>query len=207
MWIETKQAVVFLRGMDELSGRDVERPAACVAQPLRFRQIRLAPPQLSFGALGSGNNPLAFALGRPWPVAMLNLDTHFFPVFDRLDPSTAYPHTYNLGLVATSVAIAILAAFVALSISARIECPTATRPSGRRPAPTSAMPDSRTIGRAAYPSPRSVEIMIQSLRRSGSAPARSAAPRTSRPKHRGVMHAGDRATHDRSRDDVCRQSG
>ena len=91
--IETKQAVVFLRGMDELSGRDVERPAACVAQPLRFPQIRLAPPQVFFGALASGNNPLAFALGRPWPVAMLNLDTHFFPVFDRLDPSTAYPHT------------------------------------------------------------------------------------------------------------------
>jgi PAS domain S-box-containing protein len=55
---------------------------------------------------------------------MLNLDTHFFPVFDRLDPSTAYPHTYNLGLVATSVAIAILAAFVALSISARIVAAT-----------------------------------------------------------------------------------
>jgi PAS domain S-box-containing protein len=55
---------------------------------------------------------------------MLNLDTHFFPVFDRLDPATAYPHTYNLGLVATSVAIAILAAFVALSISARIVAAT-----------------------------------------------------------------------------------
>ncbi len=40
---------------------------------------------------------------------MLNLDWHFFPVFDRLDPATAYPGTYNLGLVATSVAIAILA--------------------------------------------------------------------------------------------------
>ena len=34
--IETKQAMMFLGGMDELSGRDVERPAACVAQPLRF---------------------------------------------------------------------------------------------------------------------------------------------------------------------------
>ena len=51
---------------------------------------------------------------------MLNLDWHFFPVFDQLDPATAYPGTYNLGLVATSVAIAILAAFVALSISGRI---------------------------------------------------------------------------------------
>ena len=53
-------------------------------------------------------------------MAMLNLDWHFFPVFDQLDPATAYPGTYNLGLVATSVAIAILAAFVALSISGRI---------------------------------------------------------------------------------------
>jgi hypothetical protein len=51
---------------------------------------------------------------------MLNLDRHFFPVFDHLDPATAYPGSYNLGLVATSVAIAILAAFVALSISGRI---------------------------------------------------------------------------------------
>src|SRR5438552_3819635 len=51
---------------------------------------------------------------------MLNLDWHFFPVFDRLDPAAAYPGTYNLGLVVTSVAIAILAAFVALSISGRI---------------------------------------------------------------------------------------
>jgi PAS domain S-box-containing protein len=51
---------------------------------------------------------------------MLNLDWHFLPVFDRLDPASAYPGTYNLGLVVTSVAIAILAAFVALSISGRI---------------------------------------------------------------------------------------
>src|ERR1700751_5065301 len=51
---------------------------------------------------------------------MLNLDSHFFPVFDRLDPATAYPGGYNLGLVVTSVAIAILAAFVALSVSGRI---------------------------------------------------------------------------------------
>jgi NO-binding membrane sensor protein with MHYT domain len=59
-------------------------------------------------------------LSEPWALAMLNLDWHFFPVFDQLDPATAYPGTYNLGLVATSVAIAILAAFVALSISERI---------------------------------------------------------------------------------------
>ena len=38
---------------------------------------------------------------------MLTLDWHFFPVFDRLDPATAYPGTYNLGLVATSVAIVL----------------------------------------------------------------------------------------------------
>jgi PAS domain S-box-containing protein len=55
---------------------------------------------------------------------MLNLDWHFFPVFDRLDPASAYPGTYNLGLVVTSVAIAILAAFVALSISGRIVAAT-----------------------------------------------------------------------------------
>jgi NO-binding membrane sensor protein with MHYT domain/signal transduction histidine kinase len=60
---------------------------------------------------------------------MLNLDRHFLPVFDRLDPATAYPGTYNLGLVATSVAIAILAAFVALSISGRMVA--ATTPRGR----------------------------------------------------------------------------
>jgi PAS domain S-box-containing protein len=60
---------------------------------------------------------------------MLNLDWHFFPVFERLDPATAYPGTYNLGLVVTSVAIAILAAFVALSISGRIVA--ATTPRGR----------------------------------------------------------------------------
>jgi NO-binding membrane sensor protein with MHYT domain/signal transduction histidine kinase len=51
---------------------------------------------------------------------MLNLDWHFFPVFDRLDPATAYLGAYNWGLVATSLAIAILAALVALSISSRI---------------------------------------------------------------------------------------
>jgi hypothetical protein len=58
---------------------------------------------------------------------MLNLDSHFFPVFDRLDPATAYPGSYSLGLVVTSVAIAILAAFVALSISGRIAAATSPR--------------------------------------------------------------------------------
>ena len=51
---------------------------------------------------------------------MLNLNGHFLPVFDRLDPTSAFLGTYNPGLVVTSVAIAILAAFVALSISGRI---------------------------------------------------------------------------------------
>jgi PAS domain S-box-containing protein len=55
---------------------------------------------------------------------MLNLDSHFLPVYDRLDPATAYPGSYNLRLVVTSVAIAILAAFVALSISDRIAAAT-----------------------------------------------------------------------------------
>jgi PAS domain S-box-containing protein len=55
---------------------------------------------------------------------MLHLDSHFLPVFDRLDPATAYPGSYNLGLVVTSVAIAILAAFVALSVSSRIAAAT-----------------------------------------------------------------------------------
>jgi PAS domain S-box-containing protein len=55
---------------------------------------------------------------------MLNLDSSFLPVFDRLDPAAAYRGTYNLGLVATSVAIAVLAAFVALSISSRIAAGT-----------------------------------------------------------------------------------
>jgi hypothetical protein len=36
---------------------------------------------------------------------MLNLDWHFFPVFDRFDPASAYRGTYDLGLVITSVAI------------------------------------------------------------------------------------------------------
>jgi two-component system, sensor histidine kinase and response regulator len=51
---------------------------------------------------------------------MFHLDWRFFPVFDSFDPATGYIGTYNPGLVATSVVIAILAAFVALSISGRI---------------------------------------------------------------------------------------
>src|SRR5262249_18722727 len=51
---------------------------------------------------------------------MLNLDWRFFPVLDPLDPATALPGSYDVTLVATSLLIAILAAFVALSISGRI---------------------------------------------------------------------------------------
>ncbi|MBI1777366.1 MAG: response regulator [Proteobacteria bacterium] len=51
---------------------------------------------------------------------MLELDWRFFPVYDAIDRATAYLGAYDLALVATSVVIAILAAFVALSISGRI---------------------------------------------------------------------------------------
>src|ERR1700724_2947084 len=55
---------------------------------------------------------------------MLNLDSHFFPVFDPLAPATAYPGPYNLGLVGPCGGVAILAAFVAFSISGRIAAAT-----------------------------------------------------------------------------------
>src|SRR5260221_4251684 len=51
---------------------------------------------------------------------MLFLDWRFFPVFDALDPASAFVGRYDIGLVLTSLLIAILAAFVALSISGRI---------------------------------------------------------------------------------------
>ena len=51
---------------------------------------------------------------------MLHLDWRFLPVFDSIDPTTDYAGVYNPGLVVTSVVIAILAAYVALSISGRI---------------------------------------------------------------------------------------
>src|SRR3982074_930318 len=51
---------------------------------------------------------------------MLYLDWRFFPVFDQIDPTAAFGGTYNAGLVALSVVVATLAAFVALSISGRI---------------------------------------------------------------------------------------
>ena len=51
---------------------------------------------------------------------MLYLDWRFFPVFDQIDPTAAFSGAYNAGLVALSVIVATLAAFVALSISGRI---------------------------------------------------------------------------------------
>ena len=48
------------------------------------------------------------------------LDWRFFPIADLINPTTAYPGAYNPGLVALSVVVATLAAFVALSISGRI---------------------------------------------------------------------------------------
>src|SRR5580698_7040766 len=51
---------------------------------------------------------------------MYYLDWRFFPIFDGIDPTTAYRGVYEPVLVATSIIIAILAAFVALSISGRM---------------------------------------------------------------------------------------
>jgi CheY-like chemotaxis protein len=51
---------------------------------------------------------------------MFHLDWEFLPVFDSFDPSINYTGVYNPALVITSFIIAILAAFVALSISGRI---------------------------------------------------------------------------------------
>jgi two-component system sensor histidine kinase/response regulator len=53
-------------------------------------------------------------------LVMLHLDWRFFPVFDQIDPTTDYVGVYDPNLVVTSVIIAILAAYVALSISGRI---------------------------------------------------------------------------------------
>jgi len=58
---------------------------------------------------------------------MLHLDRHFLPVFDHLDQASAYQGSYDAGFVVTSFAIAILAALVALSISARIVAATSRR--------------------------------------------------------------------------------
>ena len=51
---------------------------------------------------------------------MMHLDWRFLPVFKSVDPATEYPAVYDPWLVMMSVIIAILAAYVALSISGRI---------------------------------------------------------------------------------------
>jgi PAS domain S-box-containing protein len=51
---------------------------------------------------------------------MQYLDQHFLPVLDAVDTAVAYHGTYEPGLVATSLGIAMLAAFVALSTSRQI---------------------------------------------------------------------------------------
>jgi len=51
---------------------------------------------------------------------MWHLDWRFLPVFDPGSASNEYVGTYDPGLVVTSIVIAILAAYVALSISGRI---------------------------------------------------------------------------------------
>ena len=51
---------------------------------------------------------------------MLHLNHLFLPVFDSFDPSTNYLGVYDPWLVGASIVIAILAAYVALSISGRI---------------------------------------------------------------------------------------
>lgn len=51
---------------------------------------------------------------------MWHLDWRFLPIFDSTNASTEYIGAYNPTLVATSIIIAILAAYVALSISGRI---------------------------------------------------------------------------------------
>ena len=52
---------------------------------------------------------------------MLHLDWRFFPVFDTDHSLAAYAGAYSAELVALSVVVATLAAFVALSIAGRIE--------------------------------------------------------------------------------------
>ncbi len=52
---------------------------------------------------------------------MLHLDWRFFPVFDTDHLMVAYSGAYSPELVALSVLVATLAAFVALSIAGRIE--------------------------------------------------------------------------------------
>src|ERR1700730_4198296 len=61
--VKPQHAVAFLGPEPDLSGRPC--PTACVAEPLRFRQITLAPPQGIFG-----------------PMAFLNVDSGSIPTND-----------------------------------------------------------------------------------------------------------------------------
>ncbi|HTT82336.1 MAG TPA: MHYT domain-containing protein [Rhizomicrobium sp.] len=56
-----------------------------------------------------------------------HLDWRLLPVLDPVGSARAYSGIYSVGLVATSVFIAILASFVALSISARVGAATTRR--------------------------------------------------------------------------------
>jgi signal transduction histidine kinase/DNA-binding response OmpR family regulator len=58
---------------------------------------------------------------------LLHLDSRFLPIFDSIAPETNYAGVYNPWLVGLSVVIAILAAYVALSISGRIVAATTGR--------------------------------------------------------------------------------
>jgi len=56
-----------------------------------------------------------------------HLDWRLLPVLDPVSSTRAYSGVYSIGLVATSVFVAILASFVALSISARVSAATTQR--------------------------------------------------------------------------------
>ena len=54
LWIEAIYAIPFLGEMQGVSSRHPPDPTPRVREPLRFRQISLAPPQRFFRALGLG---------------------------------------------------------------------------------------------------------------------------------------------------------
>jgi signal transduction histidine kinase/DNA-binding response OmpR family regulator/HPt (histidine-containing phosphotransfer) domain-containing protein len=63
-----------------------------------------------------------------WPIhSIWHLDWRLLPVLDPVSSTRAYSGVYSIGLVATSVFVAILASFVALSISARVSAATTQR--------------------------------------------------------------------------------
>src|SRR5271168_280543 len=53
-WIKTQNAVAFLRPMPDV-GAEIPGPTACVAQPLRFRQVRFTAPEGFLGRLALGD--------------------------------------------------------------------------------------------------------------------------------------------------------